>query len=267
MKKIETLTSIEGRRFLYDTFKRLTFENQVSGLAALVICWKICVYEKDVSKFIKTDRTILHSLGFWKGTSLWLEEIVNRHYFSTINSLVYLGAAIILILIGIRRFSDAVSEELVIAGIIFEALMLVLIFVVMLFTPKEDIFEEKELESEESLLVSEIGEISTDFATAVNKLENINLDLKNINNTQQEILTNLVTAVEGISKAVSPNDEFIKNIKQTNEQITSLKEKINELTKSAESIRKTEVRFEIRKEIEKMLAEKIKKDEKGKTEL
>ena len=260
-RKIETLTTLEGRKFLFELYQKLRFENELSGLMILVICWKVCVFEKNPSKFVKTDVIILHSLGLWKGTTLWIEEIVNRHYFSTINSFVYFGAAILLVLIGVRKFSDSISTELVIGSIIFEASMLMLIFVVMLFSPDEDLFEE-ENESEESILIHEIGEISTEFATAVTKLETVSIELKNFNNNQSEIINQLSESIKLLSKAVSPSDEFNNNIKETNEQIKDLKNNIELLSNNTKEIREKDIRFEIRREIENLLIDKIGRNEK-----
>lgn len=255
-KKIETLTSLVGRKFLYELYQKLRFENELSGLMILIISWKVCVFEKNPSKFIKTDVEILHKLGLFKGTALWLEEIVNRHFFSTINSFVYFGAAILLVLIGVRKFSDAISTELVIASIIFEASMLLLIFVVMLFSPDDDVLSDDK-ESEESILIHEIGEIGTDFATAVSKLENVSLELKNFNNSQTELINKLTESTNYLSKAISPSDEFIENLKSTNEQLNNLKLQIQLLTETTKEIKEKDIRFEIRRELENLLIDKI----------
>lgn len=255
-KKIETLTSLEGRKFLYELYQKLRYENELSGIMILIICWKVCVFEKNPSKFIKTDVVIIHRLGLFKGIALWIEEIVNRHFFSTINSFVYFGAAILLVLIGVRKFSDAISTELVIASIIFEASMLLLIFVVMLFSPDEDVLEEDK-ESEESILIHEIGEISTDFATAVSKLENVSLELRNFNNSQIELINKLTESTNFLSKAISPSDEFVENLKSTNEQLNNLKHQIQLLTESTKEIKEKDIRFEIRRELENLLIDKI----------
>ena len=89
MKKIDTLSSLEGRSLLRDIFRELRVEKQVSGLATLGICWKICVHEKEIHRSVKKDYTIVHKLGILGGTALWMEEIVNRFYFSTINRFLF----------------------------------------------------------------------------------------------------------------------------------------------------------------------------------
>ena len=141
MKKIDTLSSIDGRRLLYKIFHELRYEKQLPSRSVLALCWRLCTQEREIFRFVKQEAIVSHPLGIVAGTALWMEEIVNRFYFSTVNSFVYLGAALLLVLIGIRRFSDNVSDGVVIAGIVFEALMLVFMFVVMIFTPNEDIEE------------------------------------------------------------------------------------------------------------------------------
>ena len=42
-------------------------------------------------KLSKRDVVILHPLGVWSGTTLWMQEVVNRFYYSAINAFVYAG--------------------------------------------------------------------------------------------------------------------------------------------------------------------------------
>ena len=267
MNQIESLNTLQGRKLLNDIFYQLRYEKRVNGIFTLWICLKICIFEKDISKFVKSDYNVLHSLGLLNGLALWMEEIVNRHYFSVINSFVYLGAAIILILIGLRRFTDIVSIELVIAGIIFEGLMLTLIFIVMFFTPRSDIYEEEEEVNEKeevNQLILEVGEITTEFATSIEKLDNINSNLNSIVNNQSVILeklTNSITLLENINK---PNDEFLNKISITNNRFDELNNNIQKLIESTELIKKKELRFTIKSEIEKMLIEKVEKEKSAK---
>ena len=209
MKRIENLTSIDGRKLLYDIYHELKYDKQLSGFSTLVLTWKICTKERDVNKIASTEATITHPLGFFSGTALWLEEIVNRYYFSTINSFVYLGAALLLILIGIRRFSDNVSNDLVIFGVIFEAMMLVLMFFTMLFTPQEDLINNNEYSngnnngSADELLV-EVGEIARDFAATSVRFELMSESLKEMLRQHKEIITSTSDIARSLSQASSP---------------------------------------------------------------
>ncbi|MFN3782045.1 MAG: hypothetical protein ACK4SO_07710 [Candidatus Kapaibacteriota bacterium] len=258
MEQIETLSSIEGRRLLYRIFQELRYQKQMSNLTILSLTWRICTTEREISRYTKEDVQVLHPLGFFSGTALWMEEIVNRFYFSTINSFVYLGAAILLVLIGIRRFSSYVSDTVVILGVAFEALMLLFMFVVMLFTPSEDALpiNQSEDEPEKELLV-EIGEIATDFATAVSKLENLGESIKSLLIQQNEILTSLRESNENLRQIISPNPKLIEIMNQTNKSLEEFNQTLEKLTQSANQLKQEEIEIAVRRELEKFFANMI----------
>lgn len=258
MKKIDTLSSLEGRALLRNIFKELRYEKQISALATLGICWKICVHEKEIHRYVKKDVTLLHTLGFFAGTILWMEEIVNRFYFSTINSFVYFGAALLLVLIGVRRFSDYVDENLVIGGIIFEALMLLFMFVVMIFSPPDEaIDEEGESKAEDGALLREVGEIGRDFAAVVLQLEELSNNLGRIAQRQNDLLDSVANVAEKTASAVAPNPEMIESMKQTNEALSDFRESVDKLNRSALALQKEEIESAVRKEIERIIVGRL----------
>jgi hypothetical protein len=260
MKTIETLSSIEGRKLLGQIFKELRFNKQQSALSTLHQCWKICVSEKEIFRFIKADITVAHNLGFFAGTSLWMQEIVNRYYYSAINSFVYFGAAILLVLIGLRQFSDQVSNEVVIGGVAFEALMLMFMFVVMLFAPNED--DNSPLDSDEDGegiedLIMEVGEIGRDFAAVVVQLENMSNTQKDLLNQQALLIKVVSNLAEGIHQSCSPNPKMLEAMNDTNEELHKFKDTVADLNQSTERLRKEEVKAAVRKEFEKLISNKI----------
>jgi hypothetical protein len=263
MKQVNTLSSIEGRNLLYDIFYELRYERQLSGMSVLFTCWRICTYENELKKYISNDVEISHPLGLFAGTSLWMEEIVNRFYYSTINSFVYFGAAVLLVLIGVRRFSDQFSDNLVIAGVLFEAAMLIVMFVVMLFSPNEEI-KPKNGESKNGSknsdagdLIYEIGELSRDLADVVIKLENIAELVGKSTETQDELLKTVGKAVTNLSAATAPNPEMIEIMKETNTTLLDFKNTVCELTDTTKSLRKDEIEYSVRKEVEKLILDKL----------
>lgn len=255
MEQIETLSSVEGRRLLYRIFQELRYQKQMSNFSILTLTWRICTTEREISRYTKEDVQVLHPLGFFRGTSLWMEEIVNRFYFSTINSFVYLGAAILLVLIGVRRFSSSVSDTVVIAGVAFEALMLLFMFIVMLFTPSEDALpiNQTEDEAEKELLV-EIGEIATDFATAVTKLETLGENVKNLLIQQTEILALLRESNEMTRQIVSPNPKLLEIMEQTNKSLAEFNQTLIKLNESASKLKQEEIEIAVRRELEKFFS-------------
>jgi methyl-accepting chemotaxis protein len=261
MKNIDTLSSIEGRTLLMSIYKELRYEKQLSSLATLFQCWRICTNEREIFKFSKQEVTIVHPLGFFSGTALWMEEVVNRFYFSTINSFVYFGAAILLVLIGIRRFSDSVSDNLVIFGVAFEALMLMFMFVVMLFTPNEEIINNAANKENEAIneIVTEIGEIGRDFAAAVVQLEEMGLTLQDLIKQQKETLNLINKIAETTAEAVAPNPQMIETMEITNKALAGFSKTVCELHEAAEKLKREEIELAVKREVERILLDRFTK--------
>ena len=260
MKKVDSLSSARGRLLLQEVYHELKYQKQAGSLAILLICWRICVYDSDLSKYVATEVNILHRLGFLRGTRIWMEEIVNRFYFSAINSFVYFGAAVLLVLIGVRRFSESMDDNLVIAGVVFEALMLFFMFIVMLFTPGEEAAtfsypEPEDVQKEE--LISEIGEIARDFAQAAVQLEILTGELARMNSNQELLIEKINELANTFADTASPNPELINCMKETNQELNNFKGTISELNNSAKILRKEEIEHSVRKEIEKIIINKI----------
>lgn len=262
MKKLDTLSSIEGRLLLQDIFHELKYEKQLSGVKTLFRCWKLCTHEREMSMYSSKEAIVLHPLGFFRGTALWMEEILNRFYFSTINSFVYFGAAILLVLIGIRRFSDTITDTMVIAGLAFEALMLLVMFVVMLFTPREDLVPSQNNDGAVGIaedLLMEIGEIGRDFAAAVAQLEELTGSIKEFTNKQEQLLGEVEKASSIAMQAVSPNPEMLDAMKQTGDALREFTNTVKELNRAACEIKKEEIELSVRKEIERLIVDKVAK--------
>jgi hypothetical protein len=260
MKKVDSLSSSRGRLLLQELYYELKYHKQLGSLAIVMICWRVCVYDLELSKYVKTEVSILHKLGFIRGTKIWMEEIVNRFFFSTINSFVYFGAAILLLLIGVRRFSESMDDSLVIAGVIFESLLLFFMFIVMLFTPDEDsptyIYSEPS-DDTQAELISEIGEIARDFAQSAVQLENLNNQLGILNDNQVNLINKIEVMATSMADSSSPNPELIKEMKQTNEELGNFRKSLAELNSIATTLKKEEIEFSVRKELEKIISNKV----------
>ena len=256
MKQIDVISSIEGRKVLRELFIELKYKKQFSSFYVLFVLFRICTVEKDAQKYSSQTIEIEHSLGILRGTGLWMEEVVNRYYFSTINSFVYFGAAILLVLIGLRRFSSFLTDEMVIAGVIFEAGMLLLMFLVMLFSPEEEIAIENN-DDQTQILVEEIGEIATDFATSTAKLDELSMKYDEMLILQKDLVNKNDTLINNISQTIKPNNEMLEAMQQTTIEINKLKSSFENLNTQLEHIKKEEIERAVRKELEKIFVEKI----------
>lgn len=261
MEQIQTLSTLRGRAVLRDIVRELRYEKQVSSLTTLLTCWRLCTFEREVYRYSRRQVTIIHKLGLFRGTSLWLQEVVNRFYFSTINSLVYLGAAILLVLVSGYRFTDRVDTRLVIVGVGIEALMLLILFVVMFFSPSDDIEEETGRETEDSgelrELITEIGDIATDYASAGARLETITASLSDITARQDELLGAVNDAVRAVSFASSPQPEFIETMRQTNHTLQTFHLNVQALVEATNQLRREEIQRAVRAEVERILEQRM----------
>ena len=237
----------------------MRYERQNGSISSLVTCWKICVYERELNKYIKKDLSLIHTLGIFKGSGLWMEEIVNRFYFSTINSFVYFGASILLVLIGLRRFSDALTDNVVIGGVIFEAAMLLFMFVVMLFTPNDEAKPQNNNHenSETEILINEIGEIGRDFAAATVQMEQMTDKLSELTDFQKQLLLRVDDIAKNAADAIMPNPKMIDAMIETNTELQKLKNTVAELNESLQILRKEEIEAAVKREIEKLIVNRI----------
>ncbi len=259
MEQIQTLSSLRGRSLLRDIYRELRFDKQMSELTVLGICWRLCVYENDAFRYSKHSVSIVHPLGFFSGTSLWLQEIVNRFNYATINSLVYFGAAVLLVIIGLRRFGDLVGNELVISAIVLEALLLMLMFVVMFFSPSDDMAAEQPAqavpveESETRQLIREIGEIGSDYAGFTTQMDEITSALSSLIARQDELIASVNDMARYSAQAVSPQPELLQTMQQTNTTLKEFNRVVGEFADAARTLRREEIQQAVRYEVERLL--------------
>jgi len=255
--KIENLGTVKGRLLLKDIFHSLRYEKQRSALAVFLICWRICISGKNIDSYLNVDTKVIYPLGFRRGTVLWMEEILNRYYFSAINSFVYFGAAILLVLIALQRFSDILDNRFVIVGVCFEALLLIFMFIVMLFSPNEDLLDDGDNPNSGEDLISEVGEIGTEFAAAVIQMENLTHVLTEISSQQKEMINEVTKMANNNALAVSPNPEMLNIMTETNKTLLEFKETIEKLNESTNKLQHKQVEDVVRTELGRLLVNKI----------
>jgi hypothetical protein len=270
MEHVQTLSTARGRALLRDVFRELRYEKQVSAFTALLTCWRLCVFERDIFRYSRFQMTAIHSLGFFAGTSLWMREIINRFYFSTVNSLVYLGAALLLVVIATYRFSDVVDARYVIAGVVVEACLLFLLFVVMFFSPADDVDMEQD-DSEEGYvtevrnLVTEVGEIGSDYADVAEKLDQVATILSGLMGRQDELIASVQDLSRITAQTLSPTPEFSQVVRETNHALKEFTGSVHSFINAAEALHRDEIQRAIQREVERLLAQRISQQALGST--
>jgi len=261
MTQLETMSGIQGRALLRDIYRELRFDRQLRSLATLRICWQICTSERELFRLTKKNVVVLHPLGIWSGTSLWMQEIVNRYYFSVINSFVYFGAAMLLMVVGLYRFHVITSELIVVAGIILEAMLLVTMFVVMFFSPPE----EPELSGADQdqhagmtdELLRELGEIGRDYAAMAVQLESISTSLVDLVERQETLITSMRDSVAAAVQAVAPNPDLMDSMRDASRSLDDFAGSVNVLTERLHAVERQEVERLVRIELERILSNTI----------
>jgi methyl-accepting chemotaxis protein len=195
-----------------------------------------------------------------------LQEIVNRFYFSTINSLVYLGAAALLLIISAYRFTDKVDNRAVLAGVALEALMLFILFVVMFFSPSDDVESEVSIDADSGggsantdirELITEVGEISADYAAFTERLDTVTSTLSGMISRQDELIGAVNEMARSVSLASTPQPEFIESMRQTNTALQAFQRNVHDLVDATHTLRREEIQRAVRVEVERMLANRV----------
>ncbi len=262
MEQLQTLTTLRGRSILRSIYRELRYERQLGNLAVLNTSWRICASERELNRYSGQNVTVLHPLGFFGGTALWLQEIVNRFYFSTISSLVYLGAAFLLVIVGAFRFTNAIGSELVVAGIALEALLLTILFITMFFSPPDDVENEeepgsKDEESESRQLIREIGEISSDYAAFSVQVEEITATLASLAAQQDELIGALRESSRQHALMVAPQPELLETIRKTNASLGEFQQSIADLVAATQKLQHEKIEQAVRREVEQLLAGRL----------
>ncbi len=261
MRELSTLATLEGRSVIRDIFRELRFERQMSSFSATMLLWRICTKETELKRFSVQEVSILYPLGTMSGTSLWLQEIINRFYYSTINSFVYFGAAILLFTVGLRRIYDSIPDWMVVSSISLEAILLCMMFFIMYFSPLDedegDEHTNAQRSREFSELLREVGEISRDYAAMAVRFEQITDAMQEISMRQEALISTTRDSVQIAAQAIAPNPELIEIMKQTGEQFKSFNAIVESLSKSAQELRKEEIEFAVRRELEKIIADTV----------
>ena len=260
MTQLETLSSVQGRALVRDIYRELRFERRMGAVQALTTTWRACTSERELIKLSKRDVMVLHPLGILSGTTLWMQEVVNRFYYSAINAFVYAGAALLLVAVGLNRTRVIDAQEIVIAGIVLEALLLLLLFAVMYFTPPDDtevLDQSASSSSATDELLREMGEIGRDYAAMAVQLESISASLTDLVEKQDAMMTSVRDSVDAAVGAVSPNPELMASMQTTTAALDRFAGSVDALGQRLQAMERQEMERMVRSELEKILSRQI----------
>lgn len=271
MTQIETLSSPHGRALLREIYRELRFERQLGSIATLRTCWQICTTQRELISLTRRDVVVLHPLGIWAGTSLCMQEIVNRHFYAPVNAIVYLGAALLLLAVGLNRTQVITTPALVVTGIVVEAFLLIVLFTVMFFAPPEDVESlltpsQQAQGSMSDDLLRELGEIGRDYAAMAVQLESIAESLADVVDRQDKMLNMMQDSVQSALDAVAPNPALTTAMQHTTVALENFASNVSTLTTRLHVVERQEVERLVRMELATLLTTRIlERDERSDT--
>lgn len=254
---IDNLASVQGRRLLQKYWYENLFEGRRWKIGLMFTTWRLCVggrtlYLADAQQPVTVD----HTLGLRLGTRVWMEEISYKHFMGTVQALVYLGAVVLLIFVGLR-FANLINERTSLIGIGIEAFMLFMLFVVMFFTPEEEFADVERGSSAE-------GDDAKEYLSVFKEIYNELQDIGTMNAALGRHLTEITNKQESYLREVSQkltNTPSAGFSKETAELMYDVKVALGNLSTSIQDmnanlgrIAEKEMEYLVRREIEKMIS-------------
>lgn len=253
---ISNLASPTGRDVYQNLWRDLVIERREAVIPSLIRLWRTAAFGSEV-RIVSTDETftLSHRLGIRQGTRLFMEEVIVRHYYNNVQALVYLGAVILLVFLGLR-FAGVLSEEVALIGIGVEAIMLLLLFTVLFYAPEESVdlnglstetTEERDEDEREIVgdVLKEIEEIGSTYASLAMKMEAL---MKSQDENLKE-LARRVAAIQGLNLLES----HAERLETTNTLLAQLAAAIDGMNSRVDMMFGKEIEFHVRREIESMV--------------
>jgi hypothetical protein len=254
MPELVSLASSDGRQIYRELYKLLRTEQQRSHRDTLRILWQVATGARSLREFGYNDITVRYRLGVFAGTRLWLEEIVSRYYYSTVLSFVYGGAAILLVVIGLRRFSSIITDTVVLLSVGLEALLLLLLFTVMFFSRADD--TDPHISQLHDLL-REIGEIGRDYAVTLQSIERATTAIEQLASQNARLAAATEDAVRAAVAATAPSPELLEHLQAVNHALEQLRIRIDALTDALGAIEHDRIEQAVRTELAALLEGRI----------
>ncbi|MCZ7556892.1 MAG: hypothetical protein M5R41_10875 [Bacteroidia bacterium] len=205
---IKDLESIEGRRLLHEFFHDRRVKN-FSEIRTLFECWKVCRSATNIQLGDGRRMRFESSLGMKLGTRVFFEEIVSTYYYNTIQGLVYFGA--MLVLVGVGLYLSGYDLLFALGGLAIEALFLLLLATVTAFSRNDEPGTAVTPTGLSDTLISSINSSIREMTTAVSDL----FRLISQTDIRQDVLLTKLT--ENYSRINSDNArKYLDRMDQTN---------------------------------------------------
>lgn len=260
-RTISNLATAAGRAAYQEYWHDLTIEQRGAVLPALLTLWRKAAFGSEIHiSASDTAYRIGHPLGPRAGTRIFMEEVVVRHYFNNVQALVYFGAVILLVFLGLR-FAGLLSERVALIGLGIEAFMLLMLFMVLFYAPEdqpaappaegtgEDTAARIDEASEDREVIREVLQELEDIGSSY---AGLGMRLEQSAKAQEEGLRELsqrVAAIQGLNLLES----HAERLETTNTLLAQLVGSIEAMNHRIDMLFGKELEFYVRKEFERIV--------------
>ncbi|MBC8144719.1 MAG: hypothetical protein H7X80_03980 [bacterium] len=264
-QRLSNLATPSGRTAYQELWHDLIVHQRRAVVPALWQLWRTAAFGQEM-RMTASDNAyrIGHPLGPRIGTRVFMEEIVVRHYFNNVQALVYFGAVILLVFLGLR-FAGLISESASLIGIAIEAFMLLVLFTVLFYAPEEDPQTndvvlvpgraERDGDDDREIIrdvLKEIEEIGSSYASIAIRLEQTS-------RSQDEALRELAERVSAI-KGLNLLESHAERLETTNTLLAQLTESIENMNKRVDLLFGKEIEFHVRQELQRLVGRDVNGD-------
>ena len=257
-KNITNLATAAGRSAYQEYWHDLVVEQRNAVILSLFRLWRTAAFGSQL-RVTASDTTyrVGHPLGPRAGTRIFMEEIIVRHYYNNVQALVYFGAVILLVFLGLR-FAGLLSESVSLIGIAIEAFMLLMLFTVLFYAPEDEATplpadpDEGEVAEEESDDHEVIREVLRELEEIGSSYASLGMRLEQSSKSQEEALRDLaqrVSAIQGLNLLES----HAERLETTNTLLAQLVSSIEGMSQRIDLLFGKELEFYVRKEFERMV--------------
>jgi len=259
-KTLTNLATAAGRSAYQEYWHDLVVEQRNAVFLSLIRLWRTAAFGTEL-RITATDTTyrVGHPLGPRAGTRIFMEEIVVRHYYNNVQALVYFGAVILLVFLGLR-FAGLLSERVSLIGIGIEAIMLLMLFTVLFYAPEDEAPATTASDRSDDDPASEpaeddrevIREVLRELEEIGSSYASLGLRLEQSSKTQEESLRELahrVSAIQGLNLLES----HAERLETTNTLLAQLVSSIEGMSQRIDMLFGKELEFYVRKEFERIV--------------
>ena len=263
-QRLANLNTVEGRGAYRRYWHDLVIDQGNMVLPSLIRLWQTAVRATSFDLASTGERfEVVHPLGLRGGTRIFMEEVVVRQYFNNIQALVYLGAVLLLISLGLR-FAGLLSEKIALIGIGIEVLMLLMLFVALFYTPEEyptvevpgSTATSPDRNAEQDLAVRTIHEVLEELEEIGGSYAALGMRIEKLATTQNESIESLTDHVAKI-RGLESLERHAESLDRMNQLLATLVGSIDDMNRRIDTLTGAEIEHHVRKELARRLGEAL----------